>query len=102
MAAEVPSSFYKWGCSAILSWRPSPVTCPVFQLHGDSDQIIPLDRVRPTPTQVVRGGGHLLSLSHPAEVTAFISGVVNTPTPLREGVKTTSTIPPARSGQPDT
>jgi pimeloyl-ACP methyl ester carboxylesterase len=81
MAAEVPSSFYKWGCSAILSWRPSPVTCPVFQLHGDSDQIIPLDRVTPTPTQIVRGGGHLLSLSHPAEVTAFISRVLNTPRP---------------------
>ena len=74
MAAQVPSSFFKWGCSAILSWQPSPVLAPVHHIHGDSDQIIPLNRVK--PTQVVPGGGHLLSLSHPAEVTSFIEAAV--------------------------
>jgi pimeloyl-ACP methyl ester carboxylesterase len=75
MATGVPSSFFKWGCAAILAWRPSPVTSPVFHLHGDEDQIIPIRRVM--PTQVVRGGGHLLSLSHPREVTTFISGAIH-------------------------
>ena len=76
MASPVPSSFFKWGCSAILDWRPSPVSAPVFHLHGDRDLLIPVHRVR--PTQVVRGGGHLLNLTHPAEVTSFIEQALRT------------------------
>jgi pimeloyl-ACP methyl ester carboxylesterase len=73
MAAAVPASFLKWACGAVLSWQPTPSTVPVFHIHGDRDRLIPIDRVR--PTDVVAGGGHLVSLTHPAEVTAFLRRV---------------------------
>jgi pimeloyl-ACP methyl ester carboxylesterase len=73
MAARVPPAFLKWACSAVLGWRPTPLDVPVFHIHGDRDRLIPIGRVR--PTEVVRGGGHLLSLTHPRQVTSFIAGI---------------------------
>jgi pimeloyl-ACP methyl ester carboxylesterase len=75
MARGVPPSFLKWGCGAILSWRPAAHDVPVFHLHGASDRIIPVGRV--APTEIVPGGGHLLSLSHPAATTDFLARVVS-------------------------
>jgi pimeloyl-ACP methyl ester carboxylesterase len=74
MAAAVAPGFLKWGCQAVLSWRPTPHDVPVFHLHGAADRIIPVCRVR--PTEIVRGAGHLLSLSHPAETSAFLSRIL--------------------------
>ena len=74
MANHVPASFLKWGCSAVLAWRPTQHHVPVFHIHGERDRLIPVHRV--TPTQVVPGAGHLLSLTHPTQVTSFIGGVV--------------------------
>jgi len=74
MAAAVPASFLRWACGAVLSWRPTPHDVPVFHIHGDRDRLIPVDRVE--PTEIVRGAGHLLTLTHPAEVTAFLGRVV--------------------------
>jgi pimeloyl-ACP methyl ester carboxylesterase len=73
MAAAVPASFLKWACGAVPSWRPTPSNILVFHIHGDRDRLIPIDRVR--PTDVVAGGGHLVRLTHPAEVTAFLRRV---------------------------
>ena len=74
MAAGTSPAFFRWACSAVLSWQPSPHDVPIFHLHGDHDRLIPLKRVK--PTKIVEGAGHLLSLTHPEPVTAFIEGVV--------------------------
>ena len=74
MASAVEPGFLKWGCRAILSWRPAAYDGPVFHLHGSADRIIPLHRVR--PSHVVKGAGHLLSLSHPVETTDFLSRIL--------------------------
>jgi pimeloyl-ACP methyl ester carboxylesterase len=71
MGAKTPASFLKWGVSAILSWRPTPVTAPVWHIHGSDDRLIPLRLVR--PDRVVAGGGHLLTLTHPREVNAYLA-----------------------------
>lgn len=70
MARETPGTFLKWGVEALLSWRPAVVTAPIHQIHGGDDRLIPLRLVR--PARVVPGGGHLLSLTHPAAVNAFL------------------------------
>jgi pimeloyl-ACP methyl ester carboxylesterase len=75
MAATVDPAFLKWGCEAILSWQPAVHGASVFHLHGSADRIIPVDRVR--PTQIVQGAGHVLTLSHPAETTEFLSHVIS-------------------------
>lgn len=76
MASRTPASFLKWGIEAILSWRPTPVTVPVYHIHGSHDRLIPLRLVR--PDRVVPGGGHLLTLTHPQEVTTFLAEAVST------------------------
>lgn len=70
MAEAVPAPFLKWGLGAILSWKPTPLAVPVYHLHGSDDRLIPLRRVR--PSQVVSGGAHLLTLTHPGEVNTFL------------------------------
>ena len=74
MACEAKASFILWGVKAILSWRPSTQAAPVHQIHGSEDRLIPLARVR--PDSIVQGGGHLLPLTHPVQVTRFMSDVL--------------------------
>lgn len=75
MACGTPGAFLKWGVEALLSWRPAPVAVPIHHIHGSADRLIPLRLVR--PERVVPGGGHLLSLTHPQEVNAFLAEVLS-------------------------
>jgi pimeloyl-ACP methyl ester carboxylesterase len=71
-AADSDPAFLRWACGAVLKWE-APVTEPTFpihQIHGDRDPILPWRLTR--PDVLVRGGGHVLTLSHPAEVNEFI------------------------------
>jgi len=64
--------FVKWGCLAVVTWRgvESPPV-PVYHIHGEKDRVIPLARVR--PDRIVEGGSHLINLTHPDEVNAFVA-----------------------------
>ena len=73
-AAATPAAFLKWGIEAILSWPPTPVSAPVYHIHGRDDRLIPARLVE--ADRVVPGGGHLLTLTHPAEVNAFLMDVI--------------------------
>ena len=64
-----------WACRAVVSWKPSPVTCPVYQIHGDSDPILP-HRLTQSDLVIPRAG-HLLPLSHPFVITELLRRVVN-------------------------
>ncbi|HBO42856.1 MAG TPA: alpha/beta hydrolase [Planctomycetaceae bacterium] len=67
--AETP--LLRWSIRQILSWDERPrVECPVFHIHGDRDHVVPIGRTR--PDTIVGGGGHVLSLTHPEQVNAFI------------------------------
>jgi pimeloyl-ACP methyl ester carboxylesterase len=63
--------FLRWACIAVHGWRPRPLTdVPIFSIHGDNDHILPFGH---RPVEVtVRGGGHLLPLTHPLEVNAAL------------------------------
>ena len=62
---------FKWSLSRILDWSIAPnVSCPVYHLHGDRDWTLPLRYT--DPDKIVAGGGHLLLLTHPAEVNSYI------------------------------
>jgi pimeloyl-ACP methyl ester carboxylesterase len=64
--------FMRWAARAVHRWQPSPsVACPVFQVHGEKDRIIPVSRV--APDLVVPGGGHLINLTHAEVVNRFIA-----------------------------
>lgn len=75
LIASAPAGFVKWGLRAILDWAPDSLPpCPVRQIHGDADLLISPRRV-PADT-LVPGAGHLVSVTHPAEVNAFLEDAV--------------------------
>ncbi len=75
MMDDLPIDFLCWGCRAILQWRPAGRAeptwrTPVFQIHGSADRLIPAARVQ--ADEIVPGAGHLVNLTHPEAVNAFI------------------------------
>lgn len=62
-----------WCTRMVFELTPPRPECPVFQLHGSADPLLPLSRSQ--ADRVVRGGAHLLPLSHPREVGDFLRWV---------------------------
>jgi pimeloyl-ACP methyl ester carboxylesterase len=62
----------RWSCRALLKWQccAQPPTVPVYAIHGERDEVVPLRNVK--PDQVIPGGHHLINLSHSRDVNAFI------------------------------
>ena len=72
MFAGVSARFVRWGIAAITAWPGAgPLAAPVFHIHGSDDEWIPRKSVQ--PDQVIPGGGHLINLTHAAEVNAFLT-----------------------------
>lgn len=62
---------FKWSLQQLLDWRTTPkVTCPIHQIQGGRDRVLPL-RHSELVTMIPRGG-HVISLTHPNEVTEFL------------------------------
>lgn len=76
MLRDSSPEFLAWGLGAIATWEGTdlPDSIPVFRVHGAVDRILPPGD--PTPDLLVAGAGHLLPLTHPGEVGAFVRGVV--------------------------
>ncbi|MEM6689625.1 MAG: alpha/beta hydrolase [Planctomycetota bacterium] len=65
---------FRWSLERILDWNLTPkLDCPVFQIHGDRDWVLPIRNTR--PDQIVKGGGHVISLTHARDVNQFIDRV---------------------------
>jgi pimeloyl-ACP methyl ester carboxylesterase len=70
--ADSDGRFVRWASLAILAWQgpPEPPIVPVFQIHGDRDRVLPHRMTR--PDVLVRGAGHLLSITFPDAVNQFL------------------------------
>ena len=72
MFKEMDGGFMKWACRAVLGWVPSePPPVPVLQIHGGKDRIMPARLVE--SDEIIPDGGHLINLTHPEQVNAFIT-----------------------------
>lgn len=70
-AADTNGRFLKWASLAILRWQSAgKPTVPIVHLHGTRDHILPHTATH--PDVLVPGGGHLLPLTHPDAVNAFL------------------------------
>jgi pimeloyl-ACP methyl ester carboxylesterase len=71
MVRETPMAFVKWGSRAVLEWPglPDPGV-PVRHIHGGADWVIRPSRAR--PDVIIPGGPHVLNVSHPSQVNAFL------------------------------
>ena len=71
--ADLP--FIQWGLGAIAGWTPPPaLPGRIRAIHGRADRLIRARRVE--AERLVPGAGHLLNVTHPDEVNAFLSAVV--------------------------
>lgn len=66
----------RWSIKNLLAWHRVPVvTCPIHHIHGERDMVLPARLT--TPDCIVPGGGHIVSLTHPNEVNAYLARVMN-------------------------
>jgi pimeloyl-ACP methyl ester carboxylesterase len=64
-------ALFRWGAWAAATWDPPALPrVPIHHIHGGSDLIIPVQRVR--ADVIVKGAGHLVNLTHADAVNAFI------------------------------
>ncbi len=70
--ADADGAFMRWAALALLRWEPSgePCSVPVFQIHGDRDHVLPHRLTK--PDVLLRGAGHLISVTFPKEVNEFL------------------------------
>ncbi len=75
MFADSTARFVRWGIAAITAWPGAEgLAVPVYHIHGSEDELIPIQAVQ--PDQVIPGGGHLINVTHAAEVNAFLAAHV--------------------------
>ncbi len=72
MSRDTPPAMIRWGAHAMTRWEfIGPPPAPIHVIHGHDDRIVrPEPRLSP---QLVRGGRHLISLSHPDTVNRFFA-----------------------------
>ena len=77
MVSAASTRWIQWGAKAMTSWTfQGPAPRPIYDIHGELDEMIPLRGVK--PTYVVPRGKHLVSLSHPNLVNQHIMGCIET------------------------
>jgi pimeloyl-ACP methyl ester carboxylesterase len=75
MFRDADPRLMRWAIGAILRWQPTPLAdTPVFHIHGRRDRMIRASMV--AADCVVPDGGHLVNLSHAAEVNDLIRKVI--------------------------
>jgi len=71
MLRQTPTEFLRWAGRAIMRWRwEQEPACPVYRIHGTADLVITPPRA--DGVRWVKGGGHVLSMSHPRETAEFL------------------------------
>lgn len=64
------SRVIRWSIKQVFHWNRISFEFPIRQIHGKNDFVFPISRLEPDAT--VEGGGHVISLTHPRKVNAFI------------------------------
>ncbi len=76
MARDASSQFLRWACIAIGKWQPRPLSgVPIYSINGNRDVVLPLGR-RSTD-YLISGAGHLLTVTHAAEVNGALQEVID-------------------------
>jgi len=57
--------FIRWAIASIGNWS-NTARVPAFRIHGDSDPLFPVRNVQ--PDYIVKGGSHLMVVSHSKEI----------------------------------
>lgn len=66
--------FIKWALGAVLEWQNTAIPQPLWHIHGTRDEVFPFRLTRPSHT--IPGGGHLLVISHAAEINRILRDIL--------------------------
>lgn len=68
----------RWGARAAMNYvYTGGLTCPIFQIHGEIDRLVPVQNVM--PDVVVKDAGHVVNVTHAAAVNDFIRARMRSP-----------------------
>lgn len=67
---DTDPAFLGWAIDSVVQWQNSVRPATVYHIHGDKDKVLPLQRVK--ADAVIEGGGHLVVVSHAAQVSRLI------------------------------
>ena len=72
-----PPVFFRWAVRALLKWQKNKgaVDERIFHIHGERDPLLKIRYV--DPDEIVRNGGHVISLRNGEEVNRFIKNVMS-------------------------
>jgi pimeloyl-ACP methyl ester carboxylesterase len=72
LAADIDPRFLRWASQVAARWPGTrPGTSPIHQIHGGRDRIMPAGRTR--AEVILPGAGHLLAVTHAAEVGRWLN-----------------------------
>lgn len=63
---DTDSDFLRWAINRIVKWKNVTLTKSLVHIHGTKDRILPFRYV--ISDYKIKGGGHLMTLSHPKEI----------------------------------
>jgi len=75
MLQDADNDFLRWSMIAVLNWNNSQPPHPLHHIHGTKDRVLPIRFTH--PTHVVPKAGHILVMSHPEAVNAFLQEVLS-------------------------
>ena len=67
--------YLSWGVDQVLKWNgtASIKDIPVFHIHGDCDDLFPLENIK--DAQVIPGGPHIMILTHAKAVSKLLARI---------------------------
>jgi pimeloyl-ACP methyl ester carboxylesterase len=74
MFQETDNDFMRWAMIAVLDWKNSQPPHPLHHIHGRKDRVLPIQFTH--PTHAVPLAGHIMVMSHPEAVDAFLKEVL--------------------------
>jgi len=71
---NAPQVYMNWAINQVLNWRNSWQHPNLFHVHGDADNIFPIQNV--APTHIINGGGHFMIMNKAVEVVAAVQNIL--------------------------
>ena len=75
MFRDCDNEFFKWAMTAVPGWDNDQVPRSLYHIHGKRDLVLPIRLTH--PTRAVARAGHMLVMTDPAVVNAFLAEVLD-------------------------
>lgn len=74
---DTDPDFLRWAVNEIIKWKNQITPENALHIHGDRDKIIPVQNVK--ADQIVKNGGHFMTVTHSGEIGVLIKNILNNP-----------------------